>query len=133
MTAQTFQPGSILVEAGATLPAGVSLEPSALSRTWRSVANLNTAALAAEIAKVGWTFFYMAGVVKKHAFGFDGERRVRTAVARIIDEVRAEKCNCLEITGIATKSFLGLPYVCITAHARHIQDGCQFQPKPVAA
>jgi hypothetical protein len=68
----------------------------------------------------------MAGSVKKHAFGMDEEARVRTAVGRVIKDVQAQKCNCVEITHVATKSFLGLPYVSITAHARHIQGGTQF-------
>lgn len=127
MSVPTYQPGTILVEAGAILPGSVSLQPGGLSQIWRSVANLDKVALAAELAQAGWTFFYMAGVVQKHAFGFDEETRMRAAVGRVIKEVEAQQCNCLELTSFVTKSFLGVPYVSVTAHARHIQDGCQFR------
>ena len=126
MAVLAFQPGAILVEDGTILPGAMSLERSALSQTWRSVPNLDRIGLEAQIAKAGWTFFYMAGVVKRHAFGWGEEKRVRAAVARIIKDVQSQECNCLEITHLATKSFLGIPYVSITAHARHIQDGYQF-------
>jgi len=123
------QSGTILVEAGAILPDNVSLQPGVFSQNWRSVANLDGIALGAEIAKAGWTFFYMAGEVKKHAFGLGEEQRVRAAVERVIEDVQAQHCNCVEITHLANKSFLGVPYVSITAHARHIQDGCQWEKR----
>jgi hypothetical protein len=115
------------VEAGAILPAGVLLQPRALSQDWRSVAGLDRIGLAAAVAKAGWTFFYMAGVVAKHAFGWSEERRVRAALGRVVQDVQAQNCNCMEITRFRDRSFLGLPYVSIAAHARHIQDGSQFR------
>ena len=68
----------------------------------------------------------MAGDIKTTAFGFDAEKRLRAAVGRVIKDVQAQTCNCLEITDVATKSFLGVPYTSISAHARHIQNGSQF-------
>jgi hypothetical protein len=122
-----FQPGAILVEDGTNLPDAMSLQPSAFSHSWRSVPDAGGVGLDAQLGKAGWTFFYMAGAIRKHAFGFDEDKRMRTAVSRVIQDVQSEKCNCLEITGVTTKAFLGIPYVSITAHARHIQDGTQFR------
>lgn len=122
-----FQAGAILVEDGTILPGGLSLERSTFSQKWRSVPNLDRIGLEAQLAQAGWTFFYMAGAVKQCAFGFDEEKRVRAAVGRVIADVQSQRCNCLEITELATKGFLGIPYVSITAHARHIQDGSQFR------
>lgn len=127
MALQACLAGRLLVEPNAVLPAGLSLQSSGASEHWRSVADLDRVAFEAELAKVGWTFFYMAGEIKKHAFGLDPAKRVRTAVGRIIHDVRSQKCNCVEITGLENRSFLGLPYVSVTAHARHIQDGPQFR------
>jgi hypothetical protein len=126
MAVPTFQQGTILVDEGAVLPGGVTLESGTFPRNWRSVANLDRTALAAAISKAGWTFFFMAGIVQKHAFGRDAQKRLQTAVARVIEDVHAQKCNCVEITHLVTKSFLGLPYLSITAHARHIQGSSQF-------
>ena len=122
-----FQDGAILVEGGTTLPAAISLRQGALAGDWSSVSGLDGKGLETQLAAAGWTFFYMAGVVRKHAFGFDEKKRVRAAVGRVIEEVRSQHCNSVEVTHLATNSFLGIPYVSITAHARHIQDGCQFR------
>jgi hypothetical protein len=127
MSVPTFQVGTILVEAGTSLPGAVLLQPSALSGTWKSVVDLDRAGLAAEVSKAGWTFFYMAGELTARAFGSSEDHRVRTAIGRVIEGVQAQKCNTVEITHLAHKSFLGIPYVSITAHARHLQDGVQFR------
>jgi hypothetical protein len=129
MAVPAFEQGAILVENGTTLPGAMSLRRNALSEDWRSVPKLDRSGLEAQLAEAGWTFFYMAGVVKKHAFGFDQEKRVRAAVGRVIKDVRSQNCNSLEITHLATKFFLGIPYASITAHARHIQDGCRFRSR----
>jgi hypothetical protein len=127
MAAQSFQPGAILVESGTILPAAMLLEPDTLLCTWRSVSDPEHVGLPAQLTKAGWTLFFMTGAIHKWAFGFDETKRVHAAVGRIIKDVQDQKCNCLEITHLVTKAFLGIPYVSITAHARHIQTGCQFR------
>ncbi len=119
--------GTILVESGAVLPNNVTLQSGAYTRDWNSVAHLDKVGLEAEIAKAGWTFFYMAGEIRKNAFGSDEGRRSRAAMGRVIGDALSQNCNCVEVTHVANKSFLGLPYVSITAHARHIQNGSQFR------
>jgi hypothetical protein len=69
----------------------------------------------------------MAGQIHTSAFGFDAQKRLRTAVKRAIKDVQSLNCNCVEITGVTTKSFLGLPYVSVTAQSRHIQSENQFR------
>ena len=127
MLVPVFQLGAILVEDGTILPGEMSFERGASSHNWRAVLNLDRAGLEAKIAKAGWTLFYMAGVVKKLAFGFSVDKRLRAAVGRVVRDVEWQRCNCLEITQLATKSFLGRPYTSVTAHARHIQDGSTFR------
>jgi hypothetical protein len=68
----------------------------------------------------------MAGEIKITAFGLDKDRAVRRAVKRVITNVEAHKCNCVEITEVAAKSFLGMPYVNVSAHSRHIQKSSAF-------
>lgn len=51
----------------------------------------------AQLAKAGWTFFYMAGEVKKFAFGRDVGKRVSAAVGRVIRDVQGQRCNCLRL------------------------------------
>ena len=69
----------------------------------------------------------MAGQIKTNGFGFDKQRRLLTAVQRAIQSAQSQKCNCLEIDGVTTKSFLGVPYTSVSAHSRHIQDKGVFQ------
>jgi len=126
---QTIKMGSILIEQGAHMPESLRLESVPYSRGWTSVSNdLNE--LDTEINRAGWTFFFMAGEIKITAFGFDKEAAVRRAVKRAITSVEAQKCNCLEITEVSANSFMGMPYVNISAHARHIQESSAFSGYP---
>jgi hypothetical protein len=71
----------------------------------------------------------MAGEIKISAFGFDREKAVRRAVKGVITNVEAQKCNCLEITQVSPKSFLGIPYVNVRAHSRHIHKSSAFSDR----
>lgn len=122
--------GTVLVETSALMPKSLLLEGKAYSSGWRSVSNLDLNELDAAIHKAGWTFFFMAGEIKITAFGFDKERAVRRAVKRVITNVESHKCNCVEITDVSAKSFLGMPYVNISAHSRHIQESSAFAGHP---
>src|SRR2546421_12071618 len=118
--------GTILIERNATMPDSLRLEGGVYSSGWRSVSNHDLNGLDAEIHKAGWTFFFMAGEIKITAFGFDKEGAVRRAVKRVISNAESHKCNCVEITEVSAKSFLGMPYVNVIAHSRHIQESSAF-------
>jgi len=118
--------GTILVERNASMPESLLLEGNSYSNGWRSVSNLDLNQLDVAIHKAGWTFFFMAGEIKITAFGFDKERAVRRAVKRVITNVELHKCNCVEFTEVSAKSFLGMPYVNVSAHSRHIQESSAF-------
>ena len=118
--------GTILVERNASMPESLLLEGNSYSNGWRSVSNLDLNQLDVAIHTAGWTFFFMAGEIKITAFGFDKERAVRRAVKRVITNVELHKCNCVEFTEVSAKSFLGMPYVNVSAHSRHIQESSAF-------
>jgi len=46
---------------------------------------------------------------------------VRRALRRVLPKVKLLKFNCLEITEVTQKRFLGFPYVHVSVHSRHIQ------------
>jgi hypothetical protein len=117
--------GSILIEEGTHLPNSVLLQSESYSSGWAAVKNVRST-FEKEIKEAGWTFFFMAGEIKTIAFGFDRARMMRAAVQRLIANVRLQKCNCLAIDNVATHSFLGMPYVSVSAHSRHIQKGLVF-------
>ena len=85
--------------------------------------NLDGQQLSKKLAVEGWTLFYMAGGIRTTAFGFEKQGMIRAALKRLIAMVRLQKCNCLEIDDVVMHSFLGIPYVSIAGHSRHIQKG----------
>ena len=114
--------GTILIEGGALLPDSLRFESEPYSKGWRLVKNLDGYGLDRKIRQAGWTLFYMAAEMKASVFGFGGEKALRRAVNRVLAKLKSETSNCLAITQVAAKRFLGLPYVTVSAHSRHIQE-----------
>ena len=124
---QTIGPGVILVQATTLLPEPLRLETDSTGCGWARVANtLDGCQLEKSLAGVGWTLFYMAGAIRTTVFGFEKQSMIHSALNRLIAKARLQKCNCLEIDDIATHSFLGMPYVNVSVHSRHIQKGMVF-------
>ena len=122
-----INPGTILIERDALRPQCFQLEDDPQPNAWPSVKHrLTPHELEKELTGTGWTFFYMAGQIKTTAFGFNRAKTIGAALRRLIRNVRLQKCNCLEIDGVQTHSFLGVPYVTLSAHPRHIQKGIVF-------
>ena len=117
--------GTILIDEGAALPKTLLHQSSPYSSGW-TVMTSSRSEFEKDINLAGWTFFFLAGSIQATVFGFDKQKAVRTAVDRIITNVKAQDCNCLEITQVKMKSFLGLPYACVSAHSRHVQGGSVF-------
>ena len=118
----TIKTGTILIKEGTLLPEALRVESDPCAPGWRFVKNLDGYGLDRKIHEAGWTFFCLAGEIKATVFGFDGQKTVRRAVKRILANLKLEKFNSLEITGVASKRFLGVPYVSASARSRHIQE-----------
>jgi hypothetical protein len=118
----------MLLKDGTELPAlpAITMIPHAIG--WSYLINSTSAELDGNLRRIGWTFFYLAGEIRKIGFGFTSESRMKRAVTRVIEAVKLQQCNSLEITQVRTKSFLGLPYTSLVAHARHVQLSPRFQP-----
>ena len=117
--------GNILVQEDANLPRSFLLPTEINSTGWAAVkGNPSTFEKTAEEA--GWTFFFMAGEFKTTVFGFDRQKTLRAALRRLITDVKSQNCNSIQITGIVGKSFLRIPYVSVSAHARHLQQDRLF-------
>lgn len=119
--------GTMLIEDGTSTPESLALGTEHFSAGWSSIVNFTSSELEKEIEDAGWTFFYMAGEIRTSGFGFNDQSRTARAVAHLIDAVKRENCNCLEITQVRQQSFLGLRYTRLFAHARHIQESRSFQ------
>lgn len=119
-----FTPGTILMERHALRPPCFQLQDGPSANGWMPVTlSLTPSALEKELAATGWTFFYMAGMIRATAFGLDRARMFHAALKRLITTVELQNCNCLEIDDVVVRSFVGMPYVRVSAHSRHIQKG----------
>src|SRR5229473_815411 len=118
----SIKTGTILIKDGTLLPEVLRFESEPCAPGWRLVKNLDGYGLGRKIHEAGWTFFWMAGEIGATVFGFDGQKTVRRAVKRILSNLKSGKFNSLEITRVASKRFLGLPYASVSAHSRHIQE-----------
>ena len=122
----TIQVGTILMKdwPGMTQPLGFESEPC--SGSWSVLKVLDSFALDRKIHAAGWNFFFMAAEVKVMFFGAVGAAKVESALQGLLRKVRPQHFNSLEITGIVAKHFLGVPYVTVSAHSRHMQESCQL-------
>jgi len=120
--AHTIETGTILFKDCTLLPEALRFDSEPCAPGWRSVKNLDGYGLGRKIHEAGWTFFWLAGEIGGTVFGFDGQKTVRRAVKRILTKLKSEKFNSLEITRVASKRFLGVPYLSVSAHSRHIQE-----------
>src|SRR5579864_4720026 len=120
----TVNVGTILIEERPLIRQFLGLESEPCSGKWSVVSGLDGFALDRKIHAAGWNFFFMASEVKVMFFGALGTTRIQNAVQRILAKVKPQSFNCLEITGIVAKRFLGMPYATVSAHSRHIQPSC---------
>jgi hypothetical protein len=120
--AETINTGSILFKDETLLPDALRFDSEPCATGWRLVKDLDGYELNRRIHDAGWRFFCIAGEIKSSVFGFEGPKTVRRAVKRMLARLRPDKFNSLQITRVASKRFLGVPYVRVSACSRHIQE-----------
>lgn len=114
--------GTILVKEGTLLPETVRFESEPYSKGWRLVKDLRGSEMDRQLFEAGWNLFYLAEELQASAVGSDLGKTTRRAVRKVIAIMKSDKLNCVEITQVAARRFLGLPYVTVSAHPRHIQE-----------
>ena len=119
---QVVQVGDILIEAWPAMTKLFGIESEPYSESWSVVKALNGFVLDRKIHAAGWNFFFMAGEFKVMFLGTRSADKIHSALTRILSKVRGQDFNCLEITAIIAKRFLGVPYTMVSAHSRHIQQ-----------
>lgn len=120
-------PGTILMAKESIHPLWFRLDDESHPSGWRTVSHdFNPHDFERELASGGWAFFYMASAVRTTTFGFDRAKMMNAALKRLIRDARLQKCNCLEIDEVETRSFLGVPYITVSGHPRNIQKGVVF-------
>ena len=66
----------------------------------------------------------MAEEAEATVFGSLAPKNIQKALKRIFLKMRKQNFNCLEVTKMVEKRFLGVPYITVWTHPRHIQKGC---------
>ena len=120
--------GTILIRKDTPLPANLPIESEAFLPGWRVVKNLDRSTLARNIDGANWNFFYLAGEIRATVLGRDRPGTLRRAVKCVLAKREGQKFNSLEITKVVSKRFLGIPFMSVTAHSRHIQQGIGLVP-----
>lgn len=126
--AETITAGSIFIEKSAHLPNSVVYENGSDVTGWAMLKGPQST-FEKKLGEAGWTLFFMAGEIKVTALGSDPET-LRTALKRLIANVKSQQCNGLEISQVARHRLLGVPYLRVTAHPRHLQRGLVFAGRP---
>jgi len=109
----------------------LGLESEPCSAGWSLLKVLDAFSLDRKIHAAGWNFFFMATEVKVMFFGSVGAAKIQNALKRILKKVKEQHFNCLEVTEIVSRHFLGVPYVTMSAHPRHMQQSCYLDTAEV--
>ena len=119
--------GTILMEDSPAITETLILDSEFFSKGWGILTTVDATALEAKVSAEGWHCFFLADEVRATVFGAPGVENGHKAVRDILSKVRDQNFNCLEITRITGKSFLGIPYTTVAAHSRHLQKGLILQ------
>jgi len=123
--------GTILIEEGTPLAPGLSIESDTFLPGWRIVKSPDRAALTRGIEGANWNFFHRAGETRATVLGSDSLATLRRAVKRVFAKQEHQNFNSLELTKVVSKRFLGIPFLRVVAHSRHIQESNALVPAKV--
>ncbi|HXJ06745.1 MAG TPA: hypothetical protein VNH65_16705 [Candidatus Acidoferrum sp.] len=122
MSAKTTS-GAILIKQGTLLPGGNWIETEEILPARNVVNYLDRRGLDRKIEKANWNFFSVAGPNRVTVIGRDRPAALRRAIKRALAKREGQNSNSLQTTRIASKRFLGVPFLNIAAHSRHLQEG----------
>jgi hypothetical protein len=120
------QVGTILMKEWPGMPQLVGFETEPGLGEWSIVKAPDAFNLDRKIHAAGWNFFFMAAEVKVMCFGSLSSTKVQSALKRILAKVKQLHFNGIEVTAIVARHFLGVPYLTVSAHSRHVQQGCNL-------
>src|SRR5271165_1587663 len=120
------QAGTMMVHRSATMELD-EVESEPYCRNWRSLGIIESSGLERRVRVKGWNLFFMAGEIRAVVPAWGGQNTLRGGIKRLLAQTRLQHFNCLEVRHVLRKHFLGVPYVSIAAHPRHLQEGSQIQ------
>ena len=114
--------GTVLFRDDTMFPEAFQYESEPSPPGWRSFKGLDGYGLDRKFQKEGWHFFCFAGESNVSVVGPEGEKTMRKAIERIQASLKFDKINSFEITRVAFKTFLGVPYTRLSFRMRNIQE-----------
>jgi hypothetical protein len=121
-----IQTGTMIVHQSANMQP-FALESTPYFRKWSSLGTDESAGLDSRVRAAGWSLFFIAGEFHAVVPAWGGNDTLRRGVKRLLARARLQHFNCLEVTNIKRKYFLGIPYLSISANPRHIQLGSRVE------
>ncbi len=127
---ETIKTGTILMQAGTLTPESLRKETESYSLGWDVIRN-SDGGLDRRIREAGWNFFFMAARIQVIVWGRQTEKLLMRATKRLIAKANPAGFNCLQLTELSDRHFLGIPYVHLSAHCRQIQHSSLLQERAV--
>ncbi len=123
-----IQVGTVLMKEWPGMPQLIGFETEPGLGEWSMVkAAPDAFTLDRKVHAAGWNFFFMAAEIKAMFFGSLTPAKVRSALKRIVTKVNRQNFNGFETPAIVARHFLGIPYVTVSAHSRHLQQSCHLE------
>ena len=119
--------GVVLLQTDTFIPDSVWVQKEIFCPGWQAITNLNGDDLDRQIRSDGWNFIFMGGALRGTSWGSWSGTAIRCAAIRVLKKTEATKLNGFEITAIRARRFLGIPYVIVIGHSRHIQKSTVLQ------
>ncbi len=116
-----LQEGTVLILSGTLTPETVPLHLKPYWASWRLVGNSNGHVLDQDLRMAAWSFFFIGGTVRGFAIGPGSDGAVNRAMRSVLNRVAAAGYNCAQVSDVAAGRFLGIPYVRVAVHPRHLQ------------
>src|SRR6266436_2651201 len=124
----TIKSGTILIKDGTLLPTDLLVESERYAPNWKAVKRFDGFGLDPKINEANWNFCYLAGEIRATVLCRDRPGTLRRAVKCGLAKQEGQKFNSVDITKVVSSRFLGIPFMSVTAHSRHIQQGVGLVP-----
>ena len=119
----TLRVGALLMRVGTLIPRSLGVETEECSPGWKWIINLDGDSFDRKVRNAGWSFFFLAAKIQVIVWGHCTDKIVSKAIRRVLTRARPAQFNCLEVTELSAQRFCGIPYVRLSVHSRHIQEG----------
>jgi hypothetical protein len=120
-----IQSGTILVQRSA-LQHSLGETGETYSGQWCSLGAKESVNLHGRLRTAGWQLFFMAEELRTLVPAWGGPKSVRSGIKRLLVRTSAQRFNCMQVSNVLREHFLGIPYLSVIAHARHLQKGSRI-------